>query len=1417
MGSPAGAAPLPLLVTAALWCALLASAAGQTCSPAGIVDFLSDAPGTLRCVTAFSSPTAPLQTVFQCCARAAELRAAQCLCDPAVGSLLAQYGPQVDVLSRAVPTFCGEPLGATCGSAPTPPASNTTKPCTPAQLIDLVAPAPAGRDCGSIVGQTANATAIRRCCLAAQRASTAGCFCAPELESLRSQFSTTLSGVLNTCSAQNVSLQFGAACTANATPPIAVTVPPPQPAVPSVCTRDSVQALLQAPLSCADASASAAGMGRACCSRIRELDAARCFCRGDISLASADAAADLLLTLSSAAQTCGFAPHVGDPCVPIPTAAAPAPMLAPASRAPPPELRRRAGTPRPMAMAPSPQAIGPGAPRPTAPAPQAVVPAVCAPQALASLVAGNGLACDGVLTNATLMAPDTDSLGQLMQYVCCDQVRILDGQLCFCQPALQPLLRQFQAAFADVFAAAPLVCGFPVRVGIQCTAAVTPSPPPPPPQEVPPQVQQPAPGPPPPEVTLVPLPSAVQPLQPSPPAVAPTLMLPPEVRPSAPPPPVMRQLQPVANEQVVQAPSVATASSPASPPAQRQEVAAPPPADAMKPPVAAPVPLEVLCPPEQVVNVVTSLRCDVTLPAFLNASAADRSLGQLLPFVCCSELQQLNGHGCFCRAAVTKLVGQYSPSFQQVFKAAPQVCGFTVRTPGPLCGAAAPVPAAGPASQLGLPHLPPAALGGRAGAPAPVSAVGVAPPPGAPLGQAAPEQPMQAGLPPPAELPPAPQSPPAPEPPAPEPPPAPVPQLPPAPSSPTSPSPLEAAPTGQPLVEVVPPPPPSPVPPVPPPLPPVPPPLPPPQPPPLPPPSEPQLPLLFPMRSPPPVAVAAPPAQAALSPPTPLPAQPQLAMSPPVLAPEAVVGIPPIGQGPVLQLRPLPTSPVGIRPPSGAQGGALTGREPVRVPVPSALETLVTTPGRPPAIIAAPTAPSPTPPPLRRLSPEEAAQLFMATLKAVPPPPGAVRAIYGAQPLRPPPPHAAGTAQAGAPTAAAVIACSTAALLAPFASEMACTGLGTLQSNASITAACCGALSRLAAADCFCTSGAAPALAVLGRDDLIETTGVIAAVCPAVCGFQLRMPLTGSCTAPAPPQTRGGTGQSAASPVAPASPLAPRPAEPVPGNLPPRASVAQPPPSSELPVSYGLPPRVPPAGTVTAPAAAPAPAMLRPSSGREQPAQPVAFGAPPPQSARPTSAMMASAMPSSTTATANAPPPTTAVSPPPLELHLPSMVHVTPVPSVTAPSVTVLPPLPSAGGGRGVPAGERPRRIVPPATQQFPPAPPVPSAPGTLPEVPAGAGFAPGRRGSQAKMLLMPEPVQVGGQSPHMRAPTAAATAPRVRHGGGATQVVVSAPVTATATVSHGNKVTVAADVKVTTTVQPVAARSSSSSSSDGS
>jgi hypothetical protein len=1377
----AGAAPLPLLATAALCLALLTGAAGQpTCTPAGIADFLSDAPGTLRCVTAFTSPTAPLQSVLHCCTRASELRAAQCLCDPAVASLLAQYGPQLDVLSSAVPTYCDTGPFPLCGSAPTPPPRNATKSCTPAQVLDLVAPAPAGRDCGAIAGQSANSSAIRRCCLAAQRASTAGCFCAPELESLRSQFSVPLSGVLSACSAHNVSLQFGAACAANATPPLALAVPPPQPAAPSVCSRDSVQALLQAPLSCADASASAAGMGRACCSRIRELDAARCFCRGDISLASQDAAADLLLTLASASQACGFAPHVGDPCVPIPTTAAPA--QAPAPRAPPPELRRRAGAPGPMAMAPAPQAVGPGAPGPKAPAaaPQASVPAVCAPQALASLVAGNGLACDGVLTNASTMATSAGSLGQLMTYVCCDSLLILDGQLCFCQPALQPLLRQFQAAFADVFAAAPLVCGFPVRVGIQCTAAVTPSPPLP--QEVPPEVQQP--GPSPPEVTLVPLPSAVQPLQPSPTAAVPTPVLSPEVRPSAPPPPELRQLQPGAKEQVVmQAPSIMTA----------------------------PVPLEVLCPPAQVVNIVTSLRCDVTLPAFLNASAADKSLGQLLPFVCCSELQQLNGRACFCRAVVKKLVGQYTPGFQHVFNAAPKVCGFTIRTPGPLCGAFAPGPAAGPALLPGLSNLPPAALSGLASAPAPAPVVGVAPPPGAPLGQKAPEQPMEAGLPPPAELPPAPQLPPAPSPL-----PAPVVQLSPAPSPTASPSPLEVAPTGQPLLEAVPPPTTTLPPPLPPPVSLHPPPHPPP-------PSQPQLPLLFPMRRspPPPAAVSAPPSQTALSPPPPLPAQSQLAMPPPVpvpalspppaLAPQAEVGVTPIGQGPALQLRPLPTPPFGIRPPNAAQGGVLSGREPVRVSVPAALETLVATPSRPPATTAAPTAPSP-PPPLRRLSPEEAAQLFMATLTAVPPPPVPVRAIYGPQPLRPPPSRAAGTetpaAQAGATTSAAVFACSTAALLAPFSSEMACASLGTLQSNASITAACCGALGRLAAADCFCASGAAAALAVLGRDNMIGTTGVIAAVCPALCGFQIRMPLTGSCPAPAQPPARGGTGQSASTPVATA---APRPAAPVPGKLPPRASVAQPPPSTELPVSSGLPPRVPPASVATAPAAAPAPEVLRPSGsgGREQPAQPSAFGATPPQMARPP--MSTSAMPPSTPVTANATLPKTAVSPPPPpppELHLPSTLLVTPAPSVTASL-----PLPSAGGGRGAPAGERPHRIAPPATQQFPPAPPVPSAPGTLPEVPAGVGFAPGRRGSQAKMLL-PEPAQVG-QS-HIRAPTAASTA-RMRHDGGATRVVVSAPVTATATTSRGSKVTVAADLKVTTTVQPAASGSSSSSSSDGS
>jgi hypothetical protein len=415
---------------------------------------------------------------------------------------------------------------------------------------------------------------------------------------------------------------------------------------------------------------------------------------------------------------------------------------------------------------------------------------------------------------------------------------------------------------------------------------------------------------------------------------------------------------------------------------------------------------------------------------------------------------------------------------------------------------------------------------------------------------------------------------------------------------------------------------------------------------------------------------------------------------PPVGGVPPTATLPPPSISPELTLRPLPTRPLGTRPVVvAAPGAAVSGRQPAIVSVPAGVRA---------AVVETVSTP---PPPLieqRRLSPTEVQRAFYAMVSAPP-----------AMPPR--------VSLAAASRADRVSTCSAIAVVAPFATDMACTSIGTLQSNATIMATCCSSLRLLQTSGCLCTGGSTvvdAALQVLGgSDEMLSNVGIIVATCPAVCGFMLSV--FSICS--------GSTVVGNVAPAIHTARLLPPPA------LPPRAQRSPLFPSPPPPQPLLVPPFVahPPASPPVA-APLPSPAMLPPV------AHPVAL-----------------------------PPPAVSVQPTP----------------VTAPH------------------RQRPQL-------EFPPAPPVPSAPGTLPSAPVrGSGFATVKRGSQAKMLV--EPVQ----SPLMQHGGGTPRTERGKHGGG---LVVRAPVVSTTRGGHTEKITVAAHISVSATVQHGQGSSDSSSSSGG-
>jgi hypothetical protein len=687
----------------------------------------------------------------------------------------------------------------------------------------------------------------------------------------------------------------------------------------------------------------------------------------------------------------------------------------------------------------------------------------------------------------------------------------------------------------------------------------------------------------------------------------------------------------------------------------------------------------VKCPPARIADLVTTFRCDVALPAFRNATVQEQSLAQLLPTICCSELLTLSDRGCFCASPEQRLLRQFTQNFEALFAAAPDACGFAVRVKDtPSCALRAVV-----ASTL-------------APAPGP-GMLALAPAPGAPVGEALPEElPGRMATPPlvVVEL----------QPPLP-------PLSPPPPLLSLSPR-METAPTGGPLISnptpaaavqqapmasAMPPARQPPPPQLPPPVAQSPPP-------------QVQLPFLLPNRagggpkvSP---VIPAPPPPATVLSMSPSPPPQELAMitnqqPPPVGGVPPTATLPPPSISPELTLRPLPTRPLGTRPMVvAAPGAAVSGRQPAIVSVPAGVRA---------AVIETVSTP---PPPLieqRRLSPTEVQRAFNAMVSAPP-----------AMPPR--------VSLAAASHTALVSTCSASAIVAPFATDMACTSIGTLQSNATIMATCCSSLRLLQTSGCLCTGGSTvvdAALQVLGgSDEMLSNVGIIVATCPVVCGFTLSVFSTCS----------GSTVVGNVAPAIPTARLLPPPA------LPPRAQRSPPFPSppppqpSLVPTFVAHPPASPP---VAAPL--PSPAML--------------------------------------------PPPATA-------------------PLVAHPPVALLPPAVSVQP-TSVPAPHRQRPQL-----EFPPAPPVPSAPGTLPSAPVrGSGFSTVKRGSQAKMLMEPvqsPPMQHGGGTPRTE---------RGKHGGG---LVVRAPVVSTTRGGHAEKITVAAHISVSATVQHGQGSSDSSSSSGG-
>ena len=189
--------------------------------------------------------------------------------------------------------------------------------------------------------------------------------------------------------------------------------------------------------------ASAATPPEACCDELFALNAAGCFCAEPFLSASAEEQSALVPALASAPSRCGVNARVGARCEAL---------LVPEEENEEEEEEEE----EEEVAAPSPSPPSPPSPSPSPPPP---------PCAISDLV---GLVQDGCGTALAAFAARGGETSAQLASSCCERLRALNDDECFCKSNALNLARTFPANFAAMFAAAPSACGATVVGGWQC-------------------------------------------------------------------------------------------------------------------------------------------------------------------------------------------------------------------------------------------------------------------------------------------------------------------------------------------------------------------------------------------------------------------------------------------------------------------------------------------------------------------------------------------------------------------------------------------------------------------------------------------------------------------------------------------------------------------------------------------------------------------------------------------------------------------------------------------------------------------------------------------------------------------------------------------------------------------------------------
>ena len=192
--------------------------------------------------------------------------------------------------------------------------------------------------------------------------------------------------------------------------------------------------------------ASAATPPEACCDELFALNAAGCFCAEPFLSASAEEQSALVPAIASAPSRCGVNARVGARCEAL---------LVPEEENEEEEEEEEEGEEgeEEEVAAPSPPSPSPPSPSPPPPC------------AISDLV---GLVQDGCGTALAAFAARGGETSAQLASSCCERLRALNDDECFCKSNALNLARTFPANFAAMFAAAPSACGATVVGGWQC-------------------------------------------------------------------------------------------------------------------------------------------------------------------------------------------------------------------------------------------------------------------------------------------------------------------------------------------------------------------------------------------------------------------------------------------------------------------------------------------------------------------------------------------------------------------------------------------------------------------------------------------------------------------------------------------------------------------------------------------------------------------------------------------------------------------------------------------------------------------------------------------------------------------------------------------------------------------------------------